>query len=276
MERSEPQTGNIGGLQKAWRNRLEKTTCRKCGMKGNHFTNACNQLTEEERRKIQERENKQRENYNKKKEQRRYERETLGIKRKEYVNVKLPLEELKKLIRDGTLNFPEKTKRKVQISGNYMEKEDQLNITAAKCNGRIEDTELEIVIDTGAGRSFMSSSLQEKLGYSIDQREDTTFRVANGNIAESVGKLFDVEIFLDEEKFKADFYVIKSEKDLIVLGMDWIKKMKGNLDLEDDVLHIKKGHQNIELPLECYMKEENQEYYSSEGEWSDGESDDDN
>ena len=105
----------------------------------------------------------------------------------------------------------------------------------------------------------------DKLGYDLDKQSETTFRMANGRVVKSIGKINKVQLFLDEEPFMTDFEVIDSEDSIVLLGNDWLKSLKANMDYEEDIVTVKKGQQIYEIPTECMI-----ENYDNE-DWSDGE-----
>ena len=104
------------------------------------------------------------------------------------------------------------------------------------------------MVDTGAQSSVMSARLARQLN--IIARLDTRFQgVASGvGSARILGKIHGVICELGHVEFPMDFIVLDMNEDLLLLGLDLMRKYKCIVDLERDVL-IFGGKGGVEVEM---------------------------
>ena len=61
-------------------------------------------------------------------------------------------------------------------------------IISLRCQVKINDTEIQAIIDTGAATNIISDKLLEKLGLEIQEPSRSRFTIANGDKTASLGK----------------------------------------------------------------------------------------
>ena len=95
---------------------------------------------------------------------------------------------------------------------------------------------VEMLVDTGAQSSVMSVKLARQLNLltRLDRRHQG---VASGvGQARILGKLYDIPCELGHVEFPMDFIVLDMNEDLLLLGLDLLRRYKCVVDLENDVL----------------------------------------
>ena len=94
----------------------------------------------------------------------------------------------------------------------------------------------EVLVDTGAQSSVLSSTLVNQLG--LSRLLDRSMQgVAQGvGHARIIGRCLDVPIELGHAEFLVDFVVIEANTALAILGLDQLRRFKCIVDLERDVL----------------------------------------
>lgn len=95
---------------------------------------------------------------------------------------------------------------------------------------------VEMLIDSGAQSSVMSVKLAQQLNLlsRLDRRHQG---VASGvGQARILGKLYDIPCELGHVEFPMDFIVLDINEDLLLLGLDLLRRYKCIIDLESDVL----------------------------------------
>ena len=107
---------------------------------------------------------------------------------------------------------------------------------------------VEMMIDTGAETSVMSLALCQQLGLeaSIDRRQSG---VASGvGQARILGKVIGVVCTMGHVEFPMDFMVLEVPNQMLLLGMDQMRKYKCIVDISRDVL-IFGGNGGVEVPF---------------------------
>ena len=148
---------------------------------------------------------------------------------------------------------------------NYFGKEEKQNTMAMKCRGEVEGIKLNVIIDSGAANCVMTSKLMEKLEYDIDRPSKLIAVTANGTRIQSLGEI-DIELYLEDEPVKATVQVIESKDETLILGNDWLQKMKTIIDWREKMMSIKNQGEHIDIPVEIMMED-----YDSEEDESDDE-----
>lgn len=249
-ERNIVDNNTTPSWQKALDAKAAKTTCKICGTVG-HFTRRCPSATEEQIQKM-----------NKAK--------TGSSRIVSMITEDVPdfnmMEHLKNLPCGMTLGqackfipgyrndfFKMMKRKRIDLGGmNYLNqsKQEIIPTTAMKCDGIIEGVKVQIIIDTGAANSAISKKLADQLGYDADQESGIILVTANGTKEKSLGKIKNLEIELGKSvNTKTDVEIVRSTEEMILLGMDWIRKVKAHINIPDGVISMKIGSQIKEIPV---------------------------
>ena len=141
---------------------------------------------------------------------------------------------------------------------NYMETLEKARFTSMKIRAEIEDIELDAIIDTGAAISAITRGLMRELGYKINQSSNVRITNANGIKTRSLGKISDMELTVSGIDTSVTVEVIESEDSTLILGNDWLKKVKAQIDMNKGKVSIKGVNGFVDIPIEFSTgKEEN-------------------
>ena len=245
-------------LQKAYQVRERKFKCRNCDNIG-HFTTNCPTLPIKEKEKIM----KVRER-NKERKQKSF---PINLeKRIKDLPCGLTIEEAFKMIPGYKKEFGKTIKIvKKGEKVNYMGTPEKSRFTSMKSKAEIEDVEIDAIIDTGAAISAMTRSLMEELGYKINRSSDVVIVTADGTKSRSLGKIVDMELTLNGVDTIVTVQVIESKDRTLILGNDWLKKVKAQIDMDKGKINIKGKKGFIDIPVDFFvMKDEMNEEYEEE------------
>jgi len=141
---------------------------------------------------------------------------------------------------------------------NYMEIPEKARFNSMKSRAEIEDIELDAIIDTGAAVSAITRGLMKELGYKINQSSNVKIINANGVKTRSLGKISDMELTVSGIDTRVTVEVIESEDSTLILGNDWLKKVKAQIDMNKGKVSIKGVNGFVDIPIEFSTgKEEN-------------------
>jgi len=248
-------------FQKGYDTRQKNNVCKGCNIRG-HFKRHCPNISEEERQKITQ--NRDSTTY-------------LSSAISEGVQDFNLSEHIKSLPCGLTVGQAAKfvpaygrdlhkmfKRKRMDKKVSYFGKEKQ-NTMAMKCRGEIEGIKLNVIIDSGAATCVMSSRLMEKLDYEIDRPSTVIAVTADGKRIRSLGEI-DVELYLEEEPVKATVQVIESEDETLILGNDWLQKMKTIIDWREKMMSIRNKGEHVDIPVEIMMEDYDSEEYENDSE----------
>jgi len=110
----------------------------------------------------------------------------------------------------------------------------------------IGECEAEILVDTGAEMSVMSEQLAGQLGL-LSHLDRSMQGVASGvGQAKILGRLWGVPVKLGHVEFTLDFSVLSTQQQLLILGLDQMRRFKCLVDLEKGCL-IFGGRDGVEV-----------------------------
>ena len=120
--------------------------------------------------------------------------------------------------------------------------------------------QIDAIIDIGAAISAMTRSLMKELGYKINRSSDVVIVTADGTKSRSLGKIVDMELTLNGVDTIVTVQVIESKDRTLILGNDWLKKVKAQIDMDKGKINIKGKEGYINIPVEFFvMKDEDYE-----------------
>ena len=112
------------------------------------------------------------------------------------------------------------------------EEEDynQRPTTAMQCELLVGKEPVKVIIDSGAATSIITHRLMKKLGYKITAPSRIIVVTTNGDKVKPLGVIKDFPISINYLKAPTTFEVLESPEDLLLLGNDWLLRMRANLD----------------------------------------------
>jgi len=244
-------------LQKAHRVREGKFKCRNCDKIG-HFTANCPTLSPKEKEKVVKARERNKERKGK----------SFPINLEERIKelpCGLTVEEAQKMIPGYKKEFSKAFKIiKKREKVNYMEIPKRSKFTSMKSKAEIEDIEIDAIIDTGAAISAMTKTLIEELGYKINKSSNVVIVTADGNRTRSLGKIIDIELNLNGVDTVVTVEVIESKDRTLILGNDWLERVRAQIDMEKGKINIKGKKGFVDIPVEFSTKKDNSDEGSEE------------
>ena len=153
---------------------------------------------------------------------------------------------------------------------NFASSKDNAPTTAARCMMKVDGRPIPVVIDSGAATSLMTKKLMKKLGYEIDRSSKLMVVAVNGLADRALGEIIDFPLEVKGIEFVHNIQVIDSADEILLLGNDWLSKVKANLDYESRIFTFCKGSKRISLPIQITrgslprVYEDSQDEYDSE------------
>ncbi len=120
---------------------------------------------------------------------------------------------MKRLILQELRNVKESDNKIIE---DYKRKEE--NTVAAKCNIKIKDKKIKVIIDIGAARNIISKTLKEKLGLKIQSPSKVKFKFADESKVPSLGKI-KIKIKIKEIRIPIRIYILESSEEDLLLGI---------------------------------------------------------
>lgn len=180
-----------------------------------------------------------------------------------------------KVTRNKNGTFKKGKRKKVQLI--EFINETRNIITPPEFNIRINNQEIKAEIDSGATTSVMSTNTLKKIGLTPNKSSKAKLSSFNGKETYSIGKL-QTTISINEIDIPISFEIFEQNKDKCLIGIDWLKENNGKIDVENEEITLKHNDKKCKVPIMIYQqmtKSEETEFETSEGEWSDGESNND-
>src|SRR3989440_10083885 len=147
---------------------------------------------------------------------------------------------------------------------NYLRRNGEPKYTPVTCEVNIQGIETEAIVNTGAGATIMSKELMKETQYEIDEPSDVNLTPLGDEKFRSLGRINNVRFFIGNIEVKATVKVIDLPGKMFLLGTDWIRKEKVNINFRDDVINIEKNGKEYDIPI-SYLEEER--YSDSEEEY---------
>ena len=118
----------------------------------------------------------------------------------------------------------------------------------------------------------------KKLNYAPDQSSKLVIVTANGARIKALGEISNLPININHMKIPTNVQVLESKDDVLILGNDWLSKVKASLDWHDQTLtiHFKGRRERVAItylnedlvpPPQDDYEEEEEEYENTQ--WED-------
>ena len=126
---------------------------------------------------------------------------------------------------------------------------DEEHATAAKCNLRVNGKAISVIVDSGAATNIMTRPLMNRLGCQVSKPSRIVVVVANGDKTRSLGIGEDVGINFGKLRVDANFQVLESQDEVLILGNGWLRKNKARMDWYQNSLLIRTSRGNAQVPV---------------------------
>ncbi|KAM0673686.1 hypothetical protein GVAV_002774 [Gurleya vavrai] len=103
---------------------------------------------------------------------------------------------------------------------------------------KIENIDVNSIIDTGACLTIISESLADKLKQPILFDHRTALTMANNHVTFSSGMIKSLPIMFEDVVFPIDALVLKDAAQDLLIGSDWLLKYKTIINLESGIISV--------------------------------------
>ena len=115
---------------------------------------------------------------------------------------------------------------------------------------KIKSQKVNIIINTDALTNIITKILLEKLNIKIEKSSNKIFTLANRKDIIALEKV-KLNFKIQKKKLLIKLQVIESKEEKILIGMKWLKKVKVEINLENDTVKIIKWKTLIIIPISC-------------------------
>jgi hypothetical protein len=102
--------------------------------------------------------------------------------------------------------------------------------TAAKSLVTVKGQNITAILDSGAATSIITKTLMKELGLKINQPSKLVIVTANGTKVQSLGEISNMPMEFNGVKFLAPVQVLDLPDQVLILGNDWLLKVKAIID----------------------------------------------
>ena len=144
-------------------------------------------------------------------------------------------------------------RRDLQTALNTVENRDVLEVepittTALKMNVRIGEYVVSATPDSGSATSVISSSLAEKIGLTVQDIPIQRVRTLNHQV-EIIGAVENAPMQIGQAEVPISLRVVESERNTLLLGMDWYKKYQVDLKTSKKCIEFNVDEQKYQTKI---------------------------
>jgi hypothetical protein len=107
----------------------------------------------------------------------------------------------------------------------------KVRTTSAWCEAKVGTVPIDLIVDTGASGCVASHDFLKKYGIKIQRKSNITMSDINGESKQPLGAIDNFPITLAGIVIPADVDITEARTYSVVVGMDWLNKIKAKLDL---------------------------------------------
>ena len=134
----------------------------------------------------------------------------------------------------------EETHRNINQYNDNTGTNENKEIMAVRCNIKVEGVRMKAIVDSGAATSIMTKGLLEELGLEITESSKVKFTITNGQSVPALGKTI-IKVEIEENEIPIKVQIIDLKRKDLILGTEWLVKVKGKIDFKEEKLKIKPG-----------------------------------
>ncbi|GBB91667.1 hypothetical protein RclHR1_19010001 [Rhizophagus clarus] len=143
------------------------------------------------------------------------------------------------------------TTRKIHFSN--MELEGNQKSTAMYCDANVKGVKVPLIVDSGAAGSIVAHHFLSQLGVHIDQPSTTSMVNVNGERKIPIGEVLNFPIKVQGIEVPIDMVVTEAETYSVIVGNDWLRKVKANIDYETSTMTINWKGKEARVPVEYQL-----------------------
>jgi hypothetical protein len=117
----------------------------------------------------------------------------------------------------------------------------------------VRGIKIPLIIDNGAAGSIVTYHFLSKLGVQIDQPSNTSMVNVNGEKKIPLGEVLNFPITVQGIEVPIDVAVTEAETYSVIVGNDWLRKIKANIDYETSIMTISWKGKEARVPVEYQL-----------------------
>jgi len=114
----------------------------------------------------------------------------------------------------------------------------------------IKHIKFSLIIDSGSARSIMSLNLLKDLDMEITQASRTVMINVNGERRRPLGAVSDIPLEIAGQIIPFDAIITESNSYSAIVGNDWLRKTKANINYKDNTMTIYWNNKVITVKIE--------------------------
>lgn len=122
---------------------------------------------------------------------------------------------------------------------------------------KVYNKEINVMIDTGSQGSVISQEFLKQMGKEIEKSTKIIMIDINGERKTPLGKISNVIVEANNDKWELEMLVTSSTSYNVVLGNDWLSKVKGTINFKKRILVYEWDNEYNQLPISCWQKFKN-------------------
>ena len=127
----------------------------------------------------------------------------------------------------------------------------KLRTTSAWCEAKIGTVPIDLILNTRASGCVVSHEFLKKWNIKIQRKSEVAMTDITGTVNHPLGAIDNFPITVDKLVIPADVDVTPAQTYSVIVGMDWLNKIKANLDLKKNIMTFEwndqKGQANIKF-----------------------------
>ena len=123
--------------------------------------------------------------------------------------------------------------------------------SALYCEASIKNIKFPLIVDSGSAGSIISLRLLKDLDMEITQASKTVMVNVNGERRRPLGAVTDIPLSIQGLVIPMDAIVTDADSYAAIIGNDWLRKTKANIDYDSNVLTLKWHKHILQVPTEC-------------------------
>lgn len=123
--------------------------------------------------------------------------------------------------------------------------------SALYCEASIKHIKFPLIVDSGSAGSIISLKLLKDLDMEITQASKTVMVNVNGERRRPLGAVTDIPLAIQGLVIPMDAIVTDADSYAAIIGNDWLRKTKANIDYDSNMLTLKWNKHILQVPTEC-------------------------
>jgi len=123
--------------------------------------------------------------------------------------------------------------------------------SALYCEASINHIKFPLIVDSGSAGSIISLKLLKDLDMEITQASKTVMVNVNGERRRPLGAVTNIPLNIQGCIIPMDAIVTDADSYAAIIGNDWLRKTKANIDYDSDMLTLKWNKKILQVPTEC-------------------------